>query len=264
MNYLQFRFSGFQLFGYRFRPSWLGFLITLCCIPVFIKLGLWQYHKAEQKQALQAMYDSYSHEPPVALPQTIAKPEEWRYRQVKVTGEYVPRYQILLDNQVDKGQVGYHVITPLRMQNTENYVLVDRGWIPAEANHSVLPEIRTPGGQQQVLGQVWLPSTKFFSFESRQPDTNYQSNWQALWQNMDMERYARSVPFQIAPVVLRLDAKSGAGGFLRDWPQPAERVTTNIGYAYQWFGFAAAAIVIFIVVSCKKMPVKDEHESSGS
>ena len=248
MSYLQFRLS-----DYRFRPSWLGTLITICCIPLFIKLGLWQYHKAGQKQILQTLYDKYLHAPPVALPEVIAQPEDWRYRQVKAKGEYEPRYQILLDNQVADGRAGYHVITPLRIHSTQHLVLVDRGWIPAQADHSVLPIIDTPVGQQEVVGQVWLPSSKFYSLEAQSSGGVSGASWQILWQNMDMDRYAKSVPLPVSPLVIRLDATSSAGGFLREWQRPAERISTNLGYAYQWFGFAGTALAIYLIVSFKKI-----------
>jgi surfeit locus 1 family protein len=252
MSYLQFRNS-----NYIFRPTWLGTLLTILCIPVFIKLGLWQYHKAEQKQALQALFDSYSHAGPVQLPSAIADPAQWRYRQVEVAGKFEPRYQILLDNQVENTQVGYHVITPLQLKSSNRYVLIDRGWIPAQANHCDLPVFDTPAGEQKIVGQVWIPSPKFYSLETSEQQKNRQ--WQALWQNMDMKRYATSVPFEVLPVVIRLDAQSSAGGFSRDWPKPAERIETNLGYAYQWFGFAVAAVVIYLVVSFKKL---NSNESS--
>lgn len=259
MSYLQFRLPSLQLFGHQFRPSWLGTLITLCCIPLFIKLGLWQYHRAEQKQALQDIYENYQHAPPVALPLTITRPEDWRYRPVKVAGEYDTRYQILLDNQVEKGLVGYHVITPLRIDHTQTYVLVDRGWLPAQNDHSVLPGIASLAGQQEVTGKIWLPSAKFYSLESLPAEKPTAANWHTLWQNMDMQRYAAAVPLQLLPVVIRLDATSTAGGFVRDWPPPVENISTNIGYAYQWFGFAATALAIYLFVSFRKISNGDKN-----
>ena len=234
-------------------------LITLCCIPLFIKLGLWQYHKAEQKQSLQTMYDAYAHAAPEALPAAIAQPEEWRYRQIKVVGEYQPRYQILLDNQVENDLVGYHVITPLKIQGTQRFILIDRGWIAAKDNHSDLPRIDTPSGVQEVTGQGWLPSTKFYTLQAPVPQSG--AAWQPVWQNMDMGLYGKSVPFELASLVIRLDQKSKAGGFVRNWQRPDDRVTTNIGYAYQWFGFAVAALAIYIFISCKKVTVKNEGET---
>lgn len=250
MSYLQFR-----IMDYVFRPTWLGTLITLVCIPVFIALGQWQYQKAEAKQAFQSQLDHYSHETPVQLPQRVDNPDAWRYRQVKVTGVYEPRYQILLDNQVENGRVGYHVITPLKIDGADLYVLVDRGWIPAEVNHRDMPDVSTPAGGQQIVGHVWVPSTKYYSLEK--PEDQLSSGWQTLWQNMDMKRYTAAVHFAISPLVIRLAPESRAGGFSRIWPAPAERIETHIGYAYQWFGFAVAAFIIYLVVSFRKSDRKE-------
>lgn len=245
MSDLQFRMS-----DYVFRPTWLGTLITLVCIPSFISLGQWQYHKAEQKQALQDLRDSYAVETPVPMPPSVDEPEIWKYRHVVVRGEYVPRYQILLDNQVQNERVGYHVITPLKIEGSDRYVLINRGWIAAEANHSDLPAVSTPQGSQQVVGQVWVPAKNYYSLET--PEQKNDTQWQPLWQNLDMQRYASIVPFAVSPLVIRLDSDSQAGGFSRDWPAPAERITTHIGYAYQWYGFAVAAFIIYLVVSFRK------------
>ncbi len=68
-----------------------------------------------------------------------------------------------------------------------------------------------------------------------------------------MQRYANAVPFAIQPFVVRLDPQSKAGGFVRNWPPPGERITMHLGYAYQWFGFALTLLVIYIVLNVKKV-----------
>jgi surfeit locus 1 family protein len=40
---------------------------------------------------------------------------------------------------------------------------------------------------------------------------------------------------------------------VRNWQIPAERITTNIGYAYQWFGFSVAALLIYLYMSISKI-----------
>ncbi|HSH73962.1 MAG TPA: SURF1 family protein [Methylophilaceae bacterium] len=252
MSNLQFRFT-----DYRFSPTWLGTVITICCIPLFIKLGLWQYGKAEHKQALQASYERYSTAPPAQLPDAIENIEGWRYRPVAVQGEYLPQYQILLDNQVEGEVAGYHVITPVQIANSKRIVLVDRGWIPARDSHADLPEITTPTGPQSIVGKVWVPTAKFYTLESKRPLNSKANAWQPIWQNLDMARYQSSVPLDALPFVIRLNADSNAGGFVRNWVMPADRVMTNISYAYQWFGFAVAALLIYFYVSLKKIKQSD-------
>lgn len=246
MSNLQFRPA-----DYRFRPTWLGTLIMVLAIPVFIKLGLWQHHKAEQKQALQAQYEKYEHAAAVPMPIDMDDPVSWRYRRVQLSGVYDASHQILLDNQVYGDQAGYHVLTPLLVDGNR-LVLVNRGWIAGSADHKLQPKAEVPTGTQTITGQVWLPPSKFYSLETAASVTGQQS-WSVVWQNLDMVRYAAAVNQPLVPVVVRLDQQM-PGGYVRDWPRPAERVGTHIGYAYQWFGFAIATLFIYLFVSFRKKP----------
>ena len=232
----------------KFRPTLVGTLVTICCIPLFIKLGFWQYSKAEQKQALQAQYDASSSHQAEAMPEDLSNPQTIRYKQVEVTGEYVKQYQILLDNQVEGETAGYHVITPLKVDGKEELVLVDRGWIAASDNHADVPQIDVPIGAQKVLGQIWVPSKKFYTL-SPQPIEN--GEWHVLWQNMDMDAYAKAVPMKVLPVAIRM-SPDNQGGFVRNWIRPDDRIATHLGYAYQWFGFAFAAFAIYLFVGFRR------------
>jgi len=68
---------------------------------------------------------------------------------------------------------------------------------------------------------------------------------------MDMKSYAKLVPFEIVPVVLRM-SPDNAGGFVRNWVRPDDRIQTHLSYAYQWFGFAIATLGIYIFVSFRR------------
>jgi surfeit locus 1 family protein len=258
----------FRTHRYVFQPTLVGTLITLICIPLFIKLGLWQYHKAQQKQAIHAAYDQANVDKALKFPLGIntGQPvnDDLKYRKVTVQGIYEEKYQILLDNQVEGDRVGYHVITPLKIDKTSEYVLVNRGWILGKDIHTELPVFATPSGMQTITGQVWVPSKKIFTLEDKGEEsavTGQTTNqpWQAVWQNMDMVKYKHSVPITISELAIKLDQNSHAGGFVRNWQIPAERITTNLGYAYQWFGFALAALLIFIYVSTTKIRPENNH-----
>lgn len=244
--------------SYSFHPTVAATLLTVCAIGLCIKLGLWQYHKAQWKQALQATLEQYSHAEPVDLPPAIADTQAWKYKRVKVTGTYDARHQILLDNQFNNESVGYNVITPLHINNSDRYILVNRGWIPAPPDHRQTPQVSVPEGGQTVIGQLWLPPARYYSL-GKASDSGHDEvgkPWQILWQNLDMKRYSTSVPYPVYPMAIRLDPEN-AGGFARNWPQPGERVEMNISYAYQWFGFALAAFGIWIYTSLK--PRKRMH-----
>ncbi len=70
---------------------------------------------------------------------------------------------------------------------------------------------------------------------------------------MDMQRYVKIAPFAVQSFVVRLDPQSQAGGFVRNWPLPGERIMMHLGYAYQWFGFALTLLTIYIVLNVKKV-----------
>jgi surfeit locus 1 family protein len=229
-------------------------LATAIMLGICIKLGLWQYNKADTRRNLQTQLTARLSEPAVALPAKIVALETWRYKRVKFAGQFDTRYQLLLDNQVQKTVAGFHVLTPMQVEGTNTYVLVNRGWVPrTAANVGEMPKppsIETPQGKQQIEGDIGLPASKFFTMDSP-PAAD--GKWQPVWQNLDMARYAKSVPFAVQPFVVRLDAKSNAGGFVRNWAPPGERVTMHLGYAYQWFGFALTLFVIYIVLNIKKV-----------
>lgn len=232
-------------------------LATIIMLGVCIKLGFWQYNKADTRRNMQAQLSARMNESAVALPDKIEVLDNWRYKRVKFAGTYDTRYQILLDNQVQNTVAGYHVLTPMQLEGSQTYVLINRGWVARPAANvgemSKLPVIDTPPGRQQIEGDVGLPANKFFTMDTP-PAVGTQ--WQQVWQNLDMARYATSVPFAIQPFVVRLDVKSDAGGFVRNWPAPGERVTMHLGYAYQWFGFALTLLVIYIVLNIKKVERK--------
>lgn len=217
-------------------------------IPLFIKLGLWQYNKAELRKEIQSSYNASLDQDALVLPDNLTDVDAWKYKKVKVKGQYETKYQILLDNQVEDNVAGFHVITPLRLDGSNDYVLINRGWVAGGAKHTDTPTINTPEHSLEIIGFVWVPSKKIFSLES----DNEKSSWKTVWQHMDMERYQKSIPIHILPMVIKLDSKSNAGGFVRKWQLPASKIATNMGYAYQWFGFTIASILIFLFTSIKK------------
>lgn len=217
-----------------------GALVTIL-VPVFVSLGLWQWKKAEAKEARQTLLDSRGSEPAVQLSATPVDPESLRYRRVTVHGSYEPQHQILIDNRVHQEQAGYHVVTPLQIEGSEMRVLVNRGWVSARGTRQ-LPVVGTPTGPVELQASAIVPATRFFTLAPEPAN----AGWQAVWQNLDLARYRQSVPFPLQPVVLQLDPQSPGGGFVREWPRPDERIERHIGYAWQWFGFAAATIGIWL------------------
>lgn len=238
-----------------FKPSLIGTVITALCIPLFIHFGMWQYQKAQQKQKIQEIYNKTNFESPKKFPLDARdlKDDDWNYQKITLSGEYETKYQILLDNQVEGSRVGYHVITPLKIENSSKYVLINRGWILGKDIHSDLPVFDTPKGKQIIVGQIWVPSKKIFTLEKDTSASHPGQLIKFVWQHMNMRLYQQNVPFEVSPMAIKLDPESAAGGFLRNWQVPTQRIITHMGYAYQWFGFAVAAFLIYMYVSLSRV-----------
>lgn len=243
-----------QLFSYQFKPKFIPSLATLVAILVMVAFGTWQSNKAQQKKELQDRYDERASLTAQQITAEIVDAELYRYKKVAVSGSYDTRYQILLDNRIHNDQAGYHVITPFQIQDSGIYVLINRGWVPLGNNRDELPEINTPAGIQQLTGIATLPPAKIYELKPSEP---IKGTWQAVWQNMDLDRYKNAVPFQIQPVIVQLD-KESPGGFLREWPRPDTRIQTHLGYAFQWYGMAAMLAMFYIFTNLKKVPMTDK------
>jgi surfeit locus 1 family protein len=217
----------------------LGGLLLALLLPAFISLGLWQWRKAEAKSQLQSELDTRSQQAALALPTTLVDGEALRYRRVILRGTFDASRQILLDNQVHQERAGYHVITPLRIAGSNLHVLVNRGWLPAPADHQVVPVAEVPAGEVELSGIAVLPATRFFNLAA-QPT----SGWTPVWQNLDLERFRQAVDYPLQPVIVQLDP-AAPGGYVRQWRRLDERADRHRSYALQWFGFAATSLGIW-------------------
>ncbi|MDE2440442.1 MAG: SURF1 family protein, partial [Betaproteobacteria bacterium] len=224
-----------QSSGSRCRVALFGGLLLAMLLPAFISLGMWQWNKAEAKQVLQAEFDRRGLAPPVPLPADSPAADSLRYRHVILRGTYDADHQVLIDNRLKQGVAGYHVLTPLHLADGDRYVLINRGWLPAPANHHEQPAAPVPAGDIELTGIAVLPPERFFNL-AEQPV----SGWEPVWQNLDLERFRGLVPGRLLGIVIQLDPQAPAG-FDREWPRPDERIERHRSYALQWFGFAIAS-----------------------
>lgn len=223
----------------RRRVALWGGLLLLVLLPLFSALGMWQLRKAEDKFARQADFEARSRGMPAAMPKEPVNAAALRFRRFVLRGEYDGERQFLVDNRVQAGRAGYHVVTPLRLEGSPLRVLVNRGWVPANARREQLPEVPPPAGPVEISGVAVVPPARFFTLgeEGAAPGK--------VWQNLDLQRFRAAAGYPLQPVVIELDPAS-PGGYLRDWPRQDENAERNLGYAVQWFGGALAAFGIWL------------------
>src|SRR5439155_3551330 len=107
-------------------PPVLPTFATLVAVALFVTAGNWQRARFDTKESLRAQIDAASAALPVALPRGVDDWNQWRFRPVLVTGTFDAKHQILIDNRVHAGTVGFDVVSSLNFDDGI-LVLFDRG-----------------------------------------------------------------------------------------------------------------------------------------
>jgi surfeit locus 1 family protein len=230
----------FETGRFRWSATWSMTLLTLAALLLFVRLGLWQWHRAQHKQALAADFGAGGQ----SVGDLDARPvsEFPRYAQLRLQGSYDGMHQFLLDNMSHDGRPGYEVLTPLRLTDGRT-VMVNRGWLPLTASRSQLPQValdfaapQTPVGRLDdlpvagiALGHVppaaAAPWPKLTSFPTM----------------ADLSA-ALGQPLQSRQLLLNPDQPLG---YLRDWHPSGLTSARHLSYAIQWWAFGALALVLY-------------------
>jgi surfeit locus 1 family protein len=238
-----------RLGSFRLQAGLWPTLATAILLPVLMGLGFWQLQRAEFKRTLQAEYDRYQNMPPQRMLARVDALETLHYRHIVVRGRYEPERQILIDNRVVQGRVGYYVITPLRIYDSTVRVLVNRGWVAAGPDRSQLPVIETPTETVELTGVASLPSRPGLRLGDAHASG---SEWPEVWQYLELKEYERLAAFPLQPVVLLMDPDSPGGGLVRHWTRLDAGIQTHQGYALTWFSLAFALAAIYILLNTRK------------
>ena len=243
-----------QFGNYQFKPRLWSIIVTLLILPVFIRLGFWQLDRADEKRAIQLQQQAMMKKGNLNINNVVSQHEIFEYQKAEVTGKFEKQRLMFLDNKPYKGVHGYHVITPFKIKDTNEYILVNRGWVAMRAHRENLPAVDTSDKQQTIKGMIKFPSSQFKLGET----INENSQWPRRIQWLELESIARQLNVKLWPYILLQEADTNSK-LIRDWKIVVSPPEKNISYAVQWFSLALALIIIFIVVNAKKLK-REVHE----
>ncbi len=234
--------------SYEFRPGFIPTLAVVLVLPLLTALGFWQLDRAKETQAyLDSLHAGLQ---AAAINLNAAMPEYSvaQHRVAKAYGRYDSTHQFLLDNQVHAGQVGYHVLTPLRLSGAGTAILIDRGWIAASFDRKILPDVGVAETERGVSGVVDKGPSVAVRLGQAYVGTG---SWPRRIGYVDFAYIAQALPYRVAPYLIRLDPQA-ADGFVHVSPKPAMGPEKNLGYAAQWFTMATAVVIIYFLVNLKR------------
>ena len=202
---------------------------------VFVFLGIWQIERAANKEALLQDFNSEQESPPTRL--TSQSPN---WSRVFVDGVFDSSRQILIDNQIHNGKVGYKIFTPFRFDDNK-IVLVDRGWIGQGQSRSDLPQLNILEKKSRIIATVTSPEQGVLA--GSELLTN---EWPRVSQSKAVEVIASAFNEPILDIVLVLDpGSSQITEFIQIKPFAITPVK-HYGYAMQWFTMSIVLLGMFL------------------
>jgi len=222
----------------KFKWHWdIKFLLLVCAVlPLTISAIFWQLDRAGQKREILRQLDEGMASAPVSLESLPASPQN--YTQVIVEGRWAEQV-FLLDNRTRYGRVGYEVVGLIERTN-DVPVLVNRGWIAAGNDRSVLPEIDISPGNHRVEGYLYRSTQKPIVFAEQQ----WSGKWPERIQVIDFELMQQRLSGDLYPSVVRISPESPLA-YQADWHVERKGPGMHIGYAIQW-----TLISLLIVIMC--------------
>jgi cytochrome oxidase assembly protein ShyY1 len=224
-------------------------LLVLTVVVLCVVLGQWQLDRLQYVRAENARAAERLSEPAVPLTD-LADPrqpdgtdqESLEFRRVEVTGTYRPDEEVLQRNRRYRNQTGFHVLTPLELDDG-GVVLVRRGWVPAMLDEPPVTEAPPPLGPTTVVGVLERPVSQP-GFGPTDPDDGEL----ARVFHTDTARLDRQVDGGLFPMVLRIDTEL-VNPTEDQLPFPAGppelEEGSHFSYMIQWHIFAVLAAVTY-------------------
>jgi surfeit locus 1 family protein len=194
------------------RPPLVPTLIVLLAAGLMIRLGIWQLHRAHEKDALLARYAQNSKMPVMALPSVGVVDEKLLYRRANAFCLEVVRWRVA-GGETEAGKGGTRFLAECRTGPEGPGFVADMGV-------SQQPRFKPSWRGGEVSGTIAAAPSEA-----------------GLW-----ERLTRRAP-PPRPMLVSFEPAPG----LEASRQPSrENIPNNsFSYAIQWFLFAATALVIY-------------------
>ena len=209
----------------KFNPGVRITIFFVIFAVVFFSLGIWQIERGQTKTQIMSEFENKLTKEPIYL-----NAESKKWDRVLVSGKWENKKQLLIDNVIHQGIAGYKVLTPLRIDETNKLILVDRGWIKQNKFRDQLPDIQLPDDFESVSGTLEQPELGLVL-----SDELISNNWPKISQTKNVEVISKAYTEEIFPMILLADP------LLKNSLEYIKITPTNMtpikhyGYSSQWF-----------------------------
>jgi len=224
------------------RHWWKTTVLVLVAVAVMVRLGIWQLDRLQQRRAFNTRVEAQLSATPLDLSGEYLESDLYsmEYRSAFVMGEFDHERQVVLRNQDWQGRLGVHLLTPLLIEDTDAALLVDRGWIPYEDFTEGKLGTYDVEGSTQVEGILRRSQSKpAIGGRADQVPGPGEAPLQA-WNWININDISKQLPYPLLPAYIAQVPTSAEQSLPYRSDLDLDLTEgSHLGYAFQWFTFAA-------------------------
>lgn len=235
--------------NFRFKIKNLKLAMLACLfICIFAGLGTWQLSRGYEKRYMLSAFAERTIQAPLHVEALNNNAKDLRFYRITLTGNFDNQHNLLLDNKIYHGRVGYELYTPFIANGFDQPILVDRGFIPLGQNRSILPGINAVIGNVDIVGMLNVPPryvTLGNMTESAEPQ------WPLRIQFIHLQQLGNLLDAALFPYIVSLEPHHPAA-YAMEWQIVAMPPERHFGYAVQWFALALTLLILSVILNFER------------
>lgn len=246
------------------RPGWIALLIVVIAFAAacFLVLAPWQLGKNTATSERNSLLKSAVATAPVPIgrvaPAGVGFAPSTEWREVTVTGTYLPDKQVLVRLRSVEDQPAIEVLTPFQVSGSDRVIVVDRGYVrPQQGANPVIDE--PPTGQTTINARIRASEG---TSDGRGARTE---NGALTAYTIDPTQLSKVTGTAMDPFYLQLSPNQP--GSLGEIPLPQLDSGPYLSYGLQWLAFGimaplGAGYFIYSEVRQRRRATAAQHDTA--
>lgn len=226
------------------------FLIVFLLVQLGLnELGFWQISRAQQKQQILNKLANSDVSVLTSL-KSVNREQVDNFAKVQLNSSLMMPKNLLIENKIQNGKLGYHVVNLVKDESSNKIFLVNRGWVEGKANRQELPYVRLPPNAWQVSGRLYQINPDVLS-SNAEIENHGKILRLPILDSYTLELLIAYFELPIETYILRLDSDV-SDVYEVDWEWISMTPEKHLGYAFQWFALSLAFLLTSLYALVKK------------
>lgn len=233
------------------RAGIIGTVVVLAIAATCVRLGVWQLDRLEQRRARNALAEARMAQPPADVDLLADDTAHTAYRRIRLSGSCEGE-PVVLAARSRHGAPGVHLLCRFRT-NGGRVLLLDRGWLPSPDARTVEPVRLTNAPRDTVIDALAIPFPAGEAKARREraaPIIGDGAPAPRVIYRLNRAQASIALGVQLPAWYAQASGPDDVLPIPADAPEPGEG--PHLGYAVQWFSFAAIALIGWLVLMVRR------------